>query len=187
MRSIALAITLMFSASPILAQSGTSSTNSITTISSAASPLDGNWQIAGSREHKQYPAISMLIHVNGKQIYAAGDFLTVCSNGFGSFGGQFHLSGEVEPDASFTLRAPPLPFVERLTIVGKIPPAGTTSWTGTYELKNPAQTKCVFDQKDAFSGSPLPMLSGNFSGASDAHESDTISANGTSRIRAKDP
>lgn len=164
MKSIVLAILLSLSGFLALAQSGAFIRNAAMPTTSAESPLDGNWEITGSRELKRYPAISMLIHVNGKQVYGAGEFFTVCSNSLGSFGGRFHLSGEIEPDNSFTLHSPSLPFVERLAIAGKVPHPGSMSWNGTYDVKNPAQTQCVFDQEGTFSSSRLPTLTGTFSG-----------------------
>jgi hypothetical protein len=151
MTSVALGLTLMLSVLPASAQGG-------------PSPLDGNWQITGSRERKQYPAISMFIHVNGRQVHAAGNSMTVCANTGGTFGGGFRLTGEIEPAGNFTLRSPSLPLSERLIVVGKMPPAGSVSWDGTYTVKSPMNSQCVFDQSGAFTGSPLAPLTGVFSG-----------------------
>jgi hypothetical protein len=106
MKLVTLGLTLILSAFPAPAQSGASSEGTATPAASVASPLDGNWQVTGDREHKQYPFLSIFIHANGKQVYAAGDSQTVCSNTGGPYGGAFHLAGQIEPDGSFTLHTP---------------------------------------------------------------------------------
>jgi hypothetical protein len=164
MRLVTLGITLILSAFPPRGHSGASSEGIATPAASVASPLEGNWQVTGDREHKQYPFLSIFIHANGKQVYAAGDSQTVCSNTGGTYGGGFHLAGQIEPDGSFTLRTPPLPLAQHLTIVGKVPPAGSSRWAGSYTFKSPIKSECVFDQTGTFTASPLPPLVGTFFG-----------------------
>jgi hypothetical protein len=69
-------------------------------------PLNGNWNITGNRQKKQFPLLSMHIHVNGAKVIAHGDVEVRCPsdprNGGGARGGG--LAGEITPDGSFTLR-----------------------------------------------------------------------------------
>jgi hypothetical protein len=120
----------------------------------------------------------MAIHVNGKQIAARGDWFVTCPtlSSYGS-GGSFTLTGEISPDNSFTLRRNltgvgkhaelvTLPGPQ-LTIAGKVPPLGSTSWGGTYTITGkmpPTNPKCSLDQGDAFTASRLAPLAGTFSG-----------------------
>lgn len=167
MRLISLWLTLILLRFPLSAQNAPSTQGPTTPATVVASPLDGNWLITGNRQRKQYPALSMLIHVNGSQIVAAGSSMTVCSNSAAMFGGNFDLYGEIETDGTFTLHPPPLPFAVQLTIVGKVPPAGSTNWNGTYTLsqKPGAQgSACAFERKGSFNASLLPSLPTGFSG-----------------------
>lgn len=108
----------------------------------------------------------MFVHVNGIRVVAAGTSKTVCSNSSATYGGEFHLLGQIERDGSFTLRSPALPSLAGLTIVGKVPPPGSTSWDGTYTFNKTSTdvSPCVIDQVGSFTSSPLSPLPGAFSG-----------------------
>src|SRR5262249_19135945 len=152
-----------------------------TSPTTVASPLDGNWQITGNREYKQYPLISMAIHVNGKQVTALVDRFMTCPTipAYGG-GGSSSMTGEIGPDGTFTLRATPIPDFSnkgphgeqiiryQLTITGKVPALGSTNWSGTYTITGQepltGEPKCSLDQGGAFTASRLAPLAGTFSG-----------------------
>ncbi len=181
-RSIVLGLTLMLSALPALAQSVAFNQGMATSPTTVASPLDGNWQITGNRELKQSPLISMAIHVNGKQVTAQGDRLVSCpTSPNAGGGGNFSMSGEIDADGSFTLRTHRTPWRDtgsmppnilralqhptQLTITGKVPDVGSTSWGGTYTITGEQMLPvCSLDQGGAFTASRLAPLDGTFSG-----------------------
>jgi hypothetical protein len=152
------------------AQSGAPSQGVPTSPRIAASPLDANWQITGNREHKQYPLISMAIHVDGKQVTAAGDRFMACpTSPTTGGGGNFSLTGEIDPDGSFTLQTHQTPHpgkpAAQLTIAGKVPAVGATSWDGNYTITGEHEVPaCSLDQAGAFTASRLAPLPGTFSG-----------------------
>jgi hypothetical protein len=169
-KSITLGLVLTLCALPVLAQSGAPTQSAATSTTAPASPLDGNWQITGNREHKQYPLISMAIHVNGEQVTAEGDrFMTCPTSPSPGFGGNFNLAGEIGPDSTFTLRTrqtphPGKPAIQ-LTIAGKVPAAGSTSWDGKYTISGEHEAPaCSLDHTAAFTASRLAPLAGTFSG-----------------------
>jgi hypothetical protein len=164
MRSVALGLVLLLIHFAPPAQSGFSREAPATALASA---LDGNWQITGNSEQKQYPAISMFVHVNGRTIVAAYTIKFVCFAGAPESKGTSTLSGEIEPDGSFTLRPlPSPPFFLPLAIVGKVPPATSASWDGTYTFKweRTGKSPCSIDHRGSFRSSPMPALAKAFSG-----------------------
>jgi hypothetical protein len=168
-RTIALRLTVLLCAFAAVAQNGLPSEGKATSPTTVASPLDGNWQITGNREYKQYPLISMVIHVNGKQVTGYGDRFSTCpTDPEVGGGGSFSLTGEIGPDSSFTLRPRPYhrkhgKYESQLTITGKVPALGSTSWSGTYTITG-KEPKCSLDQGGAFTASRLAPLAGTFSG-----------------------
>jgi hypothetical protein len=164
MRWFALGLILMLSAFPARAQSGDGSQSSAT---AAASPLDGNWQITGNLDRKVYPAISMSIYVNGKQVSGWGTSKDVCSNRGGEYSADFRVTGTIEPDGSFDLRTAAIPYAVQLTFAGKVPAVGATGWDGNYTFQTvppAAGQPCVIDRKGVLTASPLAPLIGAFSG-----------------------
>jgi hypothetical protein len=68
------------------------------------SPLNGNWNITGNRQLKQFPLLSMHIQLNGTQIIAHGDHFATCPDDpRRGGGGSMSVSGEIASDGSFTL------------------------------------------------------------------------------------
>jgi len=136
----------------------------VTSASSAASPLDGNWHLTGNREQKEFPLISMFVHVEGTQVYGSAASKNVCSNAGGGFEARFQLAGEIGQNGEFTLDTLPFGHHPILKIAGKVPRAGEMSWNGNYTIKSSSQSQCVFDQVGTFIASPLRSISGTFSG-----------------------
>ena len=174
-------LALMQSALPALAQSGIVSQQMATLPPTVVSQLEGKWQITGNRELKQYPLISLEIHVNGNDVTATGDLSQTCTtsarsgSGFTGLGSSFGIVGKLSADGSFTLRPEPWPHPERLpekftqaahielTINGKLPAAGSAVWTGSYTITG-YHTQCNFDQTGEFTASRMVPLTGIFSG-----------------------
>ena len=158
-----LGVALMLSASPARAQN--SSDQSSATVQ--ASPLDGNWRITGDLERKVYPAISMSIYVNGKQVSGWGTSKDVCPTWGGAYTADFRVTGTIEPDGSFHLRTSAIPYAAQLTFSGKVPAAGATGWEGHYAFQTvppAAGQPCGIDRSGAFTASPLAPLRGAFEG-----------------------
>ena len=135
------------------------------TRTAAPSPLNGNWQLAGDRDRKLYPLLSMAIHVNGKQVIATGDDFVVCpTSPRDGVGGNQEMIGEIDPDGNFTMRTISSRNTLQLTVTGKVPEAASTNWAGTYKFTSPASHGCAFDQEGAFTATPLVPLAGTFAG-----------------------
>jgi hypothetical protein len=160
----------MQSALPALAQSEALSPGMVTPPATVGSPLEGNWQLTGNRELKQYPLIFMAIHVNGNEVTAVGHTVEFClTSPKTGAGGSFGISGEIAADGSFTLWTHPIPYLEnvlRLTITGTVPPAGSPTWSGRYTITGEmtGTQGCSLNQGGTFSASRLPPLAGTFSG-----------------------
>jgi hypothetical protein len=156
---------LALAALPALVQREKPSQDKPASQTAAPSPLDANWQLAGNRERKMYPLLSLVIHVNGKQITAAGDDFVVCPASPGDgVGGNQEMIGEINPDGNFTLRTLSSRNSLQLTITGKLPDAGATNWAGTYKFTSPGSRGCAFDQEGSFTATLLAPLAGTFSG-----------------------
>jgi hypothetical protein len=162
----AMLMLLMLAGLAACAQTGTDATpNSLSTIS--ASTLNGNWYIVGNRMKKQFPLLSIYLHVDGTQIIGNGDVQAVCPdnprNGGGSIGGGFH--GEIAPDGSFTLRNSPQSTLH-VEMSGQAPAEGATSWRGEYTLTGEFSRGCPgYRQTSSFTAIPLTPLNGTFSGS----------------------
>lgn len=164
-RPTALCIMLALAALPALVQRENPSQDKPASQTTAPSSLSGNWQLTGNRERKLYPLLSLAIHVNGKQITAAGDDFVVCpASPRDGVGGSQEMIGEISPDGNFTLRTMSSRNTLQLTVAGKIPDAGSTNWPGTYKFTSPASHGCAFDQEGSFTATLLARLAGTFSG-----------------------
>jgi hypothetical protein len=156
---------LALSALPALIQREKPSQDKPASQTAAPSPLNGNWQLTGNRERKMYPLLSLAIHVNGKQITAAGDDFVACpASPREGGGGNQEMIGEIDSDGNFTMRTMSSRNTLQLTITGKVPDAGATNWAGTYKFTSPASHGCVFDQDGSFTAMLLAPLTGTFSG-----------------------
>jgi hypothetical protein len=156
---------LLLSALPALVQREIPSQDKPASQSAAPSPLNGNWQLTGNRERTLYPLLSMAIHVNGKQIIAAGDNFVVCpASPRDGIGGNQEMSGEIDPDGNFTMRTISSRNTLQLAVSGRVPDAGSTSWAGTYKFTTPTSHGCAFDQEGTFTATLLAPLTGTFHG-----------------------
>jgi hypothetical protein len=164
----ALLVILMLAGLPASAQSGTDATPTSPPQSFVpSSTLNGNWQIAGNRMKKQFPLISMYLHVDGTQIVGSGDVQAVCPNdprnGGGGIGGGFQ--GQIAPDGSFTLRNGPRSTL-RVELSGQVPAEGEATWNGKYTLAGAISSKCSsYRQTDSFTATPVTVLNGTFFGS----------------------
>jgi len=156
---------LALAALPALVQREKPSQDKPASQTTAPSSLNGNWQLTGNRERKLYPLLSLAIHVNGKQITAAGDDFVVCpASPRDGVGGSQEMIGEISPDGNFTLRTMSSRNTLQLTVAGKIPDAGSTNWPGNYKFTSPTSHGCAFDQEGSFTATLLASLAGTFSG-----------------------
>jgi hypothetical protein len=163
-----ISLVLMIAGSSAYAQSGTDVVStSPPQFPITSSPLNGNWNLTGNRQKKQFPLLSMYLQVNGTQIIAGGDYQAVCPNsprdGAGGIGGG-NLHGEIAPDGSFTLRNGPRATIQ-VQVSGHVPSAGATTWSGEYTLTGDVSRKCpTYRQTNSFTATPFAPLSGTFSG-----------------------
>lgn len=163
----AISLFLMLAGSSAYAQSGTDVVStSPPQLPITSSPLNGNWNLTGNRQNKQFPLLSMYLQVNGAQIIAGGDYRAVCPksprDGAGSIGGG--LQGEIAPDGSFTLRNGPRATIQ-VEISGHVPSDGATTWSGEYTLTGDVSRKCpTYRQTNSFTATPFAPLRGTFSG-----------------------
>lgn len=165
MRPTTLCLTLLLCGLSVLVQREIRPQDKPASQTIAPSPLNGNWQLTGNRERKLYPLISMAIHVNGKQVAAAGDNFVMCPTSPGEgIGGSQDLHGEIDPDGNFTLQTISSRNTLQLTLTGNVPNEGSKSWSGTYKFTSPTSPKCAFDQQGTFSATHLNPLAGTFSG-----------------------
>jgi hypothetical protein len=135
-------------------------------VATIASPLDGNWHFAGDRQKKQYPLISMHLHVEGTQISGHGEIETRCLNApLSGGGGSASVTGEIAADGTFTLATPaPSRASNQVTIEGRVPVAGAASWTGSYTLQHSSSPTCTMEQAAEFTAVPLAPMNGTFAG-----------------------
>jgi hypothetical protein len=149
----ALCLMLVLSALPALVQRENPSQDKPASQTTAPSPLNGNWQL------------SMAIHVNGKQVTAAGDNFVVCPTSLrDGVGGNQEMIGEIDPDGNFTMRTISSRNTLQLIVTGKVPDAGSTNWGGTYKFTSPASHGCAFDQEGIFTATLLGPMAGTFPG-----------------------
>jgi hypothetical protein len=163
MRWFAIGLILTLSVLPARAQSRERQSSA----TPPASPLDGNWRITGNLDGKVYPAISMSVFVNGKQVSGWGTSKDVCPKWGGEYSADFRVTGTIEANGSFHLRTPAIPYQAQLRFAGKVPALGATGWDGNYTFQTvppAAGQPCGIDRKGAFTASPLAPLKGAFEG-----------------------
>jgi hypothetical protein len=140
-----------------------------TVLSSAnASPLDGNWHLAGDRRTAQYPAISLFLHLDGTHIVGSGYKDVHClADPRIAAGGSLGVSGELEPDGTFTLTTQPGNTIQAI-VSGRIPAPGATSWTGKYQFTGSSSRTCGMDQSGEFTATLLAPFNRTFAGPATA-------------------
>ena len=126
---------LIFAGLSACAQSGTDATPASPPQSSiSSSALNGNWYIAGNRMKKQFPLLSVYLHVDGTQVIGHGWMQAVCPNDpRNGAGGSLSLNGEIAPGGAFTLRNNPRTRLH-VEISGQVPAEGETTWSGEYTI-----------------------------------------------------
>jgi hypothetical protein len=165
-RLSAMLIFLMLAGLPAYAQSGTdAASTSPPQLSIPSSPLNGNWYIAGNRLKKQFPLLSLYLHVDGTQIIGNGYVQAVCpTDPRNGAGGNVSLHGEIAPDGVFTLRNSPRNTLQ-VEISGEVPAEGATTWSGEYTLTGDISRECpAYRQTNSFTATTLAPLNGAFSG-----------------------
>jgi hypothetical protein len=110
--------------------------------------------------------LTLAIGVNENTIYGYGDVAVNCSNSGGGVGSSLSLSGPVASDGSFLLTNSAFPAdTIQVSIQGKAPAAGSTTWTGSYTITNAAaQPQCTFDYSSNFVATAYPPLDGTYAG-----------------------
>lgn len=138
--------------------------------------IDGNWHLTGAvgdfpTSLSQSPLLAFSIGAVGNNIYANGHFGMTCSDGSTGFGnvtisGTTSLTGSIAADGTFVLaNSASLLDSIQITIKGKIPENGTTTWPGSYTITGTtAQTACSQSQSGTFVASLYPLLNGTYSG-----------------------
>ena len=156
---------LMLAASLAYAQTGPDVAP--TTPPQTSSPLNGNWNITGNREKMQFPLISMFIQVEGTHILGQGDVHVMCPDApKNGGGGDRSMGGELAADGSFTLTTLNPNTRVKVTVKGKAPLAGATTWSGEYTVVGNPYLACATNrQADTFTATPLAPLSGTFAGS----------------------
>jgi hypothetical protein len=162
---------LMLAGLPAYAQNGTYPTPTSPPKSSIqASALNGNWYIAGNRMKKQFPLLSIYLHVDGTQIIGHGWVQAACPNDARQgMGGSLTLHGETAPDGHFTLKNGARNTVE-VEISGQAPAEGATTWSGEYTLTGEISHECAsYRETNSFTAIPIVDLNGTFSGGVKIH------------------
>ena len=156
---------LSFAVSVALTSCGT--TTGHAPISGAA--LNGNWNITGNRQLKQYPLLSTTLTVAGNQITGQGDMFIECGNGIGG-GGTVSFTGQIAANGTFHLTQPPLPIQSppssfQVTIDGSLPSAGSTTWSGTYTITASIGPTCQnLNQAGSFKATAFQPIHGTYAG-----------------------
>src|SRR5580698_1573208 len=182
----AMLMFLMLAGLSAYAQSGTDAAPTPPPRSSiTSSALNGNWYIAGNRMKKQFPLLSIYLHVDGTQIIGRGWMQAVCLNeSRNGAGGSLNLNGEITPDGVFTLRNSPRSTLH-VEISGQAPAEGATTWSGEYTLAGDISRACPsYRQTNSFTATPLAALSGTFSGSLKIHYSQSAPAISTESSQA---
>jgi hypothetical protein len=150
-------------ASPLSQAQTPSASDRPTTITSS---LEGNWQLTGDRARQLYPLLSGMIHADGNDIRMVGEKFATCSGStrLGA-GGTLALTGRIAPDGSFTLDQQAAHNAVQVTIGGTVPSGSAKSWQGTYTISGSTGPNCNLDQSGTFTATPLPPVSGTFSGS----------------------
>jgi hypothetical protein len=164
-------IYLMLAGLPAYAQNGTDATPTSPPESSiSSSALNGNWYIAGNRMKKEFPLLSIYLHIDGAQIIGHGWVQAACPNDpRQSMGGSLTLRGETAPGGHFILKNGPRNTVE-VEISGQVPAEGATTWSGKYTLTGDISHECPsYRETNSFTATPIVALNGTFSGAVKIH------------------
>lgn len=130
------------------------------------SNIDGNWHIVGAHSIPQFPFVALAVGASGNTIYASGDVGVNCSQLSAAIGGTMYLTGQVASDGSFQMSnaASPVDTIQ-LTVEGKIPPTGATTWNGHFTLANAAsQTGCLFNNSGDFTATAYAPFTGTYAG-----------------------
>ncbi len=155
--------------------------------SEAAAKLNGNWTLAGNREQKIYPMLSVNLAVDGNWIIGAARYDILCSRQIQQhFASDLTLIGELTPDGSFTLSSPSSlgsdgEFISQSTsadesgvvVKGNVPHDGSSMWKGTYAFTIPPYKPlsgnpygaCTSPQTGSFVATTFAPLNGIYSGA----------------------
>jgi len=136
------------------------------------STLNGNWHLAGEQGTTpgpllQSPLLTFAMGVDGNTVYANGNVGVTCSGGSSGIGGGMSLAGQIAPDGTFVLSNSSAPAdTIQLTIKGKVPAHGESTWAGSYTMANATPpTGCTFSNASNFTATAYPPLNGTYSGA----------------------
>jgi hypothetical protein len=158
----------------------------------AIGKLNGNWKLAGDRDQKIYPMLSVNLAVDGSWIIGAASYDIVCSNRIhGHFSSDNNtIIGKVASDGGFTLSLGSLAsdgrFISQVTpsdqvvvtVNGVVPSGDANSWKGTYTFTIPPYKPlssnplgaCISPQHGSFVARPYAPLSGTYTGVISGHD-----------------
>jgi hypothetical protein len=127
--------------------------------------LNGNWNLTGNAVSGPYPALSAAMMVVGNQVSANALGTVQCppNAAFSTVGGV--LTGPIAADGSFTMtgRTSLLGSSTQITVTGKVPPEGGTTWSGAYSIAYDG-FGCVAPQNGELTATQFIPLNGAYAG-----------------------
>src|SRR5208283_3294491 len=147
-------------------------TGSSNTPAPSYTAVDGNWHITGEQGTgpaglplAESPFLAFDLGVIGNTVYANGVVEVNCTTAAAE-GNGLSLSSQIASDGTFTLSNSSVPLDSiQLTIQGKIPDTGATTWSGNYTVVNAnPPTGCIFNDSNSFVATPYPPLDGTYAG-----------------------
>jgi hypothetical protein len=133
--------------------------------------LSRNWKLAGDREHKIYPKLSVNLAVDGDRIIGAANYDIICSGKIQKhFASDVRLDGKIERDGSFTISS--ATYQVEVVIKGVVPADGAKTWKGSYVFTIPPYKplsanpygECTSPQSGSFVASSYASIGGTYSG-----------------------
>ena len=133
--------------------------------------LNGNWHIAGQQGISpdlvaQSPLLTFALVVNGDVINASGYFGFNCSEGNGSSISIMSLTGQIAPNGTFLLTDTTSLDGGQITIHGRAPVDGATTWAGSYAITGETGffSGCSFNGSSDFVADAYSPLNGTYTG-----------------------
>jgi hypothetical protein len=133
--------------------------------------LNGNWKLAGDREQKIYPKLSVNLAVDGDRIIGAANYDIICSDKIRRhFASDVRLDGKIDRDGSFTISS--ATYQVEVVIKGVVPADRAKAWNGTYAFIIPPYKslsanpygECTSPQSGSFVASAYASIGGTYSG-----------------------
>ena len=148
-------------------------------VTPPASPLAGNWLIAGPMPTYSFTppgsgvfSLAMTFDVSDNNITASGYGSGFCASSSSppifndAYSFESLSTGVVATDGSFTLQTPQNISGYSLSVQGKIPEINAEQFAGTYmaSFNSPAGLPCVGNSGGMFTATSFPLVNGVYSG-----------------------